>query len=392
MRARTAGTDVQVTRQGDDLLLNIPSGINFAHDSATVQPQFQRTLDQVAQVLGQYDRTYVDVYGHTDLTGRPQLQSGPVGAPRPRRRQLFCSWRPARPARHPRLRRETQPIASNETEDGRAPTGGSKSRSSRSRRTRWDRRWPPGRAALPSPCATAAPGRNRAAAPSPPRPCRQTPPGGDEVGCAKKRAPCSTVSRLSDPPRHNRAAHLGMRDRPAHIAHGSSVTHRSQSASRSRPSACAAALIASTSAWAVGSYSRRGVLAATAITSPLRATTAPTGTSPALPPSRAASSAARIGAGSGNIAPLSRPPRRAVEFGLLLRRGIARLLHPIFGTAIVLFSVPTSIRATSAWNSGACPLPARQRRGLRLVDVDEAGRHARESRARRYRRGQAGHA
>ena len=36
LRQRTAGTDVQVVRQGDDLLLNIPSGVNFAHNSATV--------------------------------------------------------------------------------------------------------------------------------------------------------------------------------------------------------------------------------------------------------------------------------------------------------------------------------------------------------------------
>jgi outer membrane protein OmpA-like peptidoglycan-associated protein len=69
LRARTAGTDVQVIRQGDDLVLNIPSGITFAYDSANVQPQFQRTLDQVADTLSQYNQTYVDVYGHTDSTG-----------------------------------------------------------------------------------------------------------------------------------------------------------------------------------------------------------------------------------------------------------------------------------------------------------------------------------
>ena len=51
LRARTAGTDVQVVRQGDDLLLNLPSGITFAYDSSTVQPQFRQTLDQVADIL-----------------------------------------------------------------------------------------------------------------------------------------------------------------------------------------------------------------------------------------------------------------------------------------------------------------------------------------------------
>src|SRR3546814_10955766 len=37
LRAKTAGTDVQVIRQGDDLLLNMPSGITFGYDSANVQ-------------------------------------------------------------------------------------------------------------------------------------------------------------------------------------------------------------------------------------------------------------------------------------------------------------------------------------------------------------------
>ena len=68
LRERTAGTDVQVIRRGDDLVLNIPSGITFAYDSSAVQPQFQRTLDQVAQTLAEYKETYIDVYGHTDAT------------------------------------------------------------------------------------------------------------------------------------------------------------------------------------------------------------------------------------------------------------------------------------------------------------------------------------
>ena len=69
LRARTAGTDVQVVRQGDDLLLNLPSGITFAYNSSQVQPQFRQTLDQVADILSQYKQTYIDVYGHTDSTG-----------------------------------------------------------------------------------------------------------------------------------------------------------------------------------------------------------------------------------------------------------------------------------------------------------------------------------
>ena len=76
MRARTAGTDVQVVRQGDDLLLNIPSGINFAYNSATIEPRFRATLDRVASVLSEYNQSYIDVYGFTDSTGSEDYNQG----------------------------------------------------------------------------------------------------------------------------------------------------------------------------------------------------------------------------------------------------------------------------------------------------------------------------
>jgi outer membrane protein OmpA-like peptidoglycan-associated protein len=69
LRRRTAGTGVVVEREGDELLLTMPSGITFAHDRSDVQPQFQPTLDQVAQTLQAYPSTLIDVYGHTDSTG-----------------------------------------------------------------------------------------------------------------------------------------------------------------------------------------------------------------------------------------------------------------------------------------------------------------------------------
>ena len=69
MRRQTEGTGVDVIRQGDDLLLRMPSGITFAFDSYEVQPQFQSTLNEIASTLNAYESTYVDVMGHTDSTG-----------------------------------------------------------------------------------------------------------------------------------------------------------------------------------------------------------------------------------------------------------------------------------------------------------------------------------
>ena len=120
LRQQTAGTDVQVIRQGDNLVLNMPSNVTFAYDSAQVQPQFQATLDQVASVLKHYDETYIDVYGFTDSTGsesyNQQLSE--------RRAESVASYLEARGVLSARLGTqgygETHPIAPNDTPEGRA--------------------------------------------------------------------------------------------------------------------------------------------------------------------------------------------------------------------------------------------------------------------------------
>ena len=69
LRQQTAGTGVNVTREGDNLVLDMPSEVTFGVDSVNIDAGFRNTLDQVASTLAQYDKTYVDVMGHTDSTG-----------------------------------------------------------------------------------------------------------------------------------------------------------------------------------------------------------------------------------------------------------------------------------------------------------------------------------
>jgi outer membrane protein OmpA-like peptidoglycan-associated protein len=69
LRDKTAGTGVEIDRQGNELLLTMPAGITFPINSYEVQPQFHATLDQVAQTLASYESTLIDVYGHTDPSG-----------------------------------------------------------------------------------------------------------------------------------------------------------------------------------------------------------------------------------------------------------------------------------------------------------------------------------
>jgi outer membrane protein OmpA-like peptidoglycan-associated protein len=73
LRDRTAGTGVEIEREGDELLLTMPAGITFPINSYQIQPQFQGTLDQVAQTLSAYPSTMIDVYGHTDPSGGDRI-------------------------------------------------------------------------------------------------------------------------------------------------------------------------------------------------------------------------------------------------------------------------------------------------------------------------------
>ncbi len=69
LRAQLEGTGVSVTRMGDRIILNMPSNVTFATDRDQVIPPFYPTLDSVALVLRKFDKTLIDVDGHTDSVG-----------------------------------------------------------------------------------------------------------------------------------------------------------------------------------------------------------------------------------------------------------------------------------------------------------------------------------
>lgn len=69
LRAELQGTGVSVTRAGDNITLNMPGNVTFDTDSAALRPQFFGVLNSVGKVLTEYDKTVVEVAGHTDSTG-----------------------------------------------------------------------------------------------------------------------------------------------------------------------------------------------------------------------------------------------------------------------------------------------------------------------------------
>lgn len=120
LRAQLQGTGVSVTRVGDQIILNMPSNITFATDSSNVQPQFNQTLVSVGLVLKKFDKTIVDVYGHTDSQGDDNYNLSLS-----QRRAVSVATILANQGINQRRffiegKGETSPIASNATESGRA--------------------------------------------------------------------------------------------------------------------------------------------------------------------------------------------------------------------------------------------------------------------------------
>ncbi|MEO0998770.1 MAG: OmpA family protein [Pseudomonadota bacterium] len=76
LRAELEGTGVSVTRNGDNITLNMPSNITFATDSSDLSPAFFDVLGSVSKVLNKYEKTVIEVAGHTDSTGSDQYNQG----------------------------------------------------------------------------------------------------------------------------------------------------------------------------------------------------------------------------------------------------------------------------------------------------------------------------
>ena len=119
LRQELAGSGVGVSRQGDNIVLNMPSNVTFDFDSTRIRGEFQGTLSEVSQTLAEYEQTYVDVVGHTDSTGSTTYNQGLSE----RRARSVADYISTRGVIRPRINiggyGETQPIASNANEAGR---------------------------------------------------------------------------------------------------------------------------------------------------------------------------------------------------------------------------------------------------------------------------------
>jgi outer membrane protein OmpA-like peptidoglycan-associated protein len=119
LRAQLQGTGVSVTRDGQNIILNMPGNITFATGSADLNANFFGVLDSVAIVLKEYDKTIVDVAGHTDSVGSDATNQ----ALSERRAGTVGTYLRGKGVSDNRVATvgygKTHPVASNDTPDGR---------------------------------------------------------------------------------------------------------------------------------------------------------------------------------------------------------------------------------------------------------------------------------
>lgn len=120
LRQELEGTGVSVVRQGDNIILNMPGQITFDTNSAEVKAAFYPVLNSVNKVLKEYNKTLVEVIGHTDSTGSDAINQ-PLSE---RRAASVGAYFSAQGVLAQRLATygvgSKYPVASNDTAEGRA--------------------------------------------------------------------------------------------------------------------------------------------------------------------------------------------------------------------------------------------------------------------------------
>lgn len=120
LRRATAGSGVDVSRDGDVIKLNLPDGVTFDFNKTDVKPQFYPALNTIASTLKEYNQTIVEVSGHTDSIGTDAVNQRISE----QRAHSVANYLIGQGLMRERFEivgmGERYPIASNDTESGRA--------------------------------------------------------------------------------------------------------------------------------------------------------------------------------------------------------------------------------------------------------------------------------
>ena len=120
LRQRLKRTGVSISRMGNNIILTMPGNITFDFGSSNLKSEFYEVLNSVAIVMDEYNRTYIDVYGHTDSIGS-QKYNNKLSK---RRARCVAEYLVAQGCNGQRFSiqgfGETKPIASNDDKSGRS--------------------------------------------------------------------------------------------------------------------------------------------------------------------------------------------------------------------------------------------------------------------------------
>lgn len=121
LASERAQNQIEIERQQNEILkLTMSSEVSFDYNSAVIKSTFYSPLNKIAEIMNRYPQTQIVVAGHTDSQGSEQynLQLSL------RRANAVADYLMSRGVARYRLgtegRGELEPIASNDTEAGRA--------------------------------------------------------------------------------------------------------------------------------------------------------------------------------------------------------------------------------------------------------------------------------
>jgi outer membrane protein OmpA-like peptidoglycan-associated protein len=120
LRKQLQSTGVSVTRSGDNIILNMPNEVTFAVDQTVLSERAKSVLNSVVLVAKEYSDTRLNVIGYTDSSGSDsynlrlsQVRASEVA-------QYITSQNVNGSRVSSTGMGEVNPIASNDTADGRA--------------------------------------------------------------------------------------------------------------------------------------------------------------------------------------------------------------------------------------------------------------------------------
>jgi len=121
LAAEQRNNEIQLTRIDENTIrLDVSSETSFAVNSASIQSGFRDSLDKMASIISEYDKTAVHIIGHTDSTGSANYNQQ-LSYKRANSVTRYLGRSGVQKTRmRPAGRGENQPVASNKTRQGRS--------------------------------------------------------------------------------------------------------------------------------------------------------------------------------------------------------------------------------------------------------------------------------